>query len=77
METLGVAVAEAYFKHVLFFNNTSGNLGGGMTVVGVEASVSFVADVVFDSNVARSGGAVSFGNTRLFNITGATFRNNR
>ena len=77
LQAPGSAVAEAYFKDVLLFNNHAGNYGGGMNIDGSEASLFLVSNVVFDSNVARGGGALSFGTSRLINATGAIFRNNR
>ena len=77
METAGVAVAEGYLKDVLFFNNSARNIGGSMSIAGIEASLSLVANVVFDSNIARGGGALIIGTSRFVNVTGATFRNNR
>ena len=77
IEAPGSAFTEAYIKDGLLFNNHAGNYGGGLNIDGSESSLFLMGNVVFDSNTARGGGALSFGTSRLINATGAIFRNNR
>lgn len=70
-------MSEGYLKNVLFLRNSAGNYGGGISVDGPEASLSLVGNVTFEANEARGGGGVSFGFTKLINVTDAMFLNNR
>ena len=61
----------------MFRNNQAINYGGAVILDGIGASLSLVANVTFQSNSARGGGAISSGSVALLNVTNSTFSNNR
>ena len=77
MEARGIALTEGYLKNTFISNNYAGNYAAGIAADGAVCSLSLVGNVVFESNVARSGAGLTIAYTKLINVTGAIFFNNR
>lgn len=54
-----MSVGEGHIRDCVFLNNDGGNLGGAITVDGLEAYLFSLENVTYRENIARAGGAIA------------------